>query len=140
MIVLSNLGMARVKAKAMQIMDEKINRPTKRLDRERRTLQLMIELYCHDQHHPQAHLCDDCQELLDYAVQRIDKCPFQAEKPTCAKCPVHCYKPAMREKVRQVMRYSGPRMLIYHPALAALHLWEGIFPLEKRERRSNNIK
>ena len=54
-------------------------------------------------------------------MQRIDRCPYQEDKPTCAKCPIHCYKPAMRERVRQVMRYAGPRMLLYHPVLAISH-------------------
>ena len=35
---------------------------------------------------------------------------------------VHCYQPQMREQIRQVMRYSGPRMLLYHPVLAIWHL------------------
>jgi hypothetical protein len=35
---------------------------------------------------------------------------------------VHCYKPAMREQIRVVMRYSGPRMAQRHPLLAAAHL------------------
>ena len=81
----------------------------------------MIEIYCRGQHHSTGPLCAECRELFDYAMQRIDKCPFQDDKPTCAKCPIHCYKPAMREKVRRMMRYAGPRMLIYHPVLAILH-------------------
>jgi hypothetical protein len=73
----------------------------------------MIELYCRRHHQAKGSLCDECRELLAYAMQRIEKCPFQADKPTCAKCPIHCYRPAMREKVRQVMRYAGPRMMLH---------------------------
>ena len=93
-----------------------------RLNRERRTIQTMIEIYCRGNHAPAGELCPECQQLAAYAMQRIEKCPFQADKPTCAKCPIHCYKPAMREQVRQVMRFSGPRMLFSHPILALLHL------------------
>ena len=46
--------------------------------------------------------CPDCSELLDYATSRLDKCPLQEDKPTCAKCPIHCYKPFMREKIRNI--------------------------------------
>ena len=92
-----------------------------RLQRERHTISLMIEIYCRGNHRPAEALCGDCQALVAYAMQRVDKCPFQADKPTCAKCPIHCYKPDMRERVRQVMRYAGPRMLIYHPVLAVRH-------------------
>ncbi len=92
-----------------------------RLQRERHTIQVMIEIYCRGQHRLPEGLCPECLALHSYAMQRIDKCPFRAAKPTCAKCPVHCYKAKMREQVRQVMRYSGPRMLIYHPLMALRH-------------------
>ncbi len=98
--------------------------PSKRLSRERQTIQFMIEINCRRNHHPASRLCPECQTLLAYAMQRIDKCPFQSDKPTCAKCPIHCYRPGMREQVREVMRYAGPRMVLYHPRLAALHIWD----------------
>ena len=85
----------------------------------------MIRLYCHGQHHNGDVLCDDCQALHDYAMARLERCPFQEAKPTCLKCPVHCYKPEMREQIRTVMRYAGPRMLFRHPVLAVLHLVDG---------------
>jgi hypothetical protein len=94
---------------------------TDRLRRERYTIKVMMEIYCHGYHQNRGILCADCLDLYNYAMKRIDKCPFQADKPTCAKCPVHCYKPEMREKIRIVMRYSGPWMLVYHPILTILH-------------------
>lgn len=97
----------------------------RRLDREKRTIRVMIGMYCRAHHTPASPLCPECAELLDYAVARTDRCRFGADKPTCANCPVHCYKPAMRERVRTVMRYAGPRMLLRHPVLALLHLWDG---------------
>jgi len=54
-------------------------------------------------------------------MERIDECAFRAQKPACSKCSVHCYKPVMRERVRHVMRYAGPRMLVHHPILTILH-------------------
>jgi hypothetical protein len=95
------------------------------LARELRTIDAMIRLYCREQHGSPHELCGECQELLAYARLRLDKCPFQEGKATCAKCPVHCYKPAMRERVRVVMRYAGPRMLYRHPILAVRHLLDG---------------
>lgn len=95
----------------------------RRLERERRTIALMVGLYCRAQRHPAGGdgLCAACGELLAYAMRRVDKCPFQAEKPACARCPVHCYQPRMREQVRAVMRIAGPRMLIRHPVLTLRH-------------------
>jgi hypothetical protein len=104
-----------------------------RLLSERLTIQLMISIYCHDHH--QNSLCPDCTRLLTYAFQRIEKCPFGVEKPTCARCPIHCYKPATRQQVRQVMRYAGPRMLLYHPWLTILHYLDEI----KQRKRYNAL-
>ena len=92
-----------------------------RLERERHTILVMIELFCHGNHHTSDALCIECQQLQVYAMLRIDKCPYQEDKPTCAKCPIHCYKPVMRERIRQVMRYAGPRMPLSHPLLTAWH-------------------
>lgn len=85
-----------------------------------KTIKTMVWLYCSKRHGEP--LCLDCEELLEYARLRIEKCPFGAEKPTCENCTVHCYKPAMRERVKEVMRFSGPRMLTRHPVLALRHL------------------
>ncbi len=94
-----------------------------RIARERDTIVKMAHLYCRKYHHsPKGTLCVECQELVDYALERLRRCPFQENKPTCAKCAVHCYKPVMREKVRTMMRHAGPLMLLHHPVLAFLHL------------------
>ncbi len=91
-----------------------------RLEREIRTIRAMITIYCRDRH-AASELCPDCRELLDYAAERIHKCAVRPRKPVCSLCSIHCYKPAMREKVRDVMRYAGPRMLTRHPILALRH-------------------
>lgn len=93
-----------------------------RLKREAKTVAEMIALYCRNLHHQRRGLCAECGELQDYARERLVKCPFQEGKTVCSKCNVHCYKPEMREKIRNVMRYSGPRMLYTHPLMAVLHL------------------
>ena len=92
-----------------------------RINREKKTIRRMIGIHCRGHHKAEGHLCAECRQLLEYAMSRIDRCPYGHDKPTCAKCPIHCYKPAMREKIRQVMRYAGPRMLFFHPLLTLLH-------------------
>jgi hypothetical protein len=99
-----------------------MDREHPRLTRERRTVQAMVRIACRGQHATQKGLCEECEDLLAYALDRLDKCPFQENKPTCAKCPIHCYRPQMRDKIRAVMRYAGPRMLFRHPILAVQHL------------------
>ena len=88
---------------------------SKRMRREVETIEKMIHIYCRHKHGIQQGLCNDCAELLEYASKRLKYCPFQEKKTTCGKCPVHCYKADMRDKIRDVMRYVGPKMLLYHP-------------------------
>jgi predicted amidophosphoribosyltransferase len=101
--------------------------------RERRTLEAMVGIYCRGLHDTEDALCEDCRALLDYARERLRRCPFQAKKPTCANCPVHCYRSEMRQRVRAVMRYAGPRMLWRHPLLAVLHLVDGLRTVDEKE-------
>ena len=99
-----------------------------RIMREKKTINAMVHIYCKGHHHEikeAAELCPECTHFLEYAFLRLDKCPFQEEKSTCGKCLVHCYQPQMREKVKQVMRYSGPRMLLRNPGLALHHAFDG---------------
>lgn len=93
-------------------------------EREKRMVAEMIALYCRKNHHTGKGLCPECRSLLDYAQQRSEHCPFMENKTFCSNCRVHCYKPEMREKIRAVMRFSGPRMLFHHPLMAIRHLIE----------------
>ena len=86
-------------------------------EREKRTVALMIRLYCRKKHGTKKNLCPECEALSQYAMQRSDKCPFMETKTFCSNCRVHCYKPEMREKIREVMRFSGPRMILHHPVM-----------------------
>lgn len=98
----------------------------KRREKEGHVVEEMVRLYCRKNHagydKRDRRMCPECQELADYAAERSRKCPFMKTKTFCTNCKVHCYKPQMREKIRVVMRYSGPRMLLYHPFLALLHV------------------
>ncbi|MGD9567010.1 MAG: nitrous oxide-stimulated promoter family protein [Sedimentibacter sp.] len=87
-----------------------------RLSEDVNTVTAMIKIYCNG-NHGRKELCDDCLELAQYAKNRVENCIFDDKKPVCGKCTVHCYKPEMREKIRTVMRYSGPKMLYKHPVM-----------------------
>ncbi|MCR4790846.1 MAG: nitrous oxide-stimulated promoter family protein [Treponemataceae bacterium] len=110
-------------------------------DDEKKTVTLMIQLYCHGFHKTRKamkspeFMCPDCKALSEYVNERIEKCPFTAKgtKTFCSFCKVHCYKPEMREKIRNVMRYSGPRIIFYHPVKAFRHL--ALTLREKRKAR-----
>ena len=108
---------------------------TPRLRREYRTMECMVRIWCVD-HHAARHAaaagvpCEECRDFLAYAARRLEKCPYGEAKPTCAKCPIHCYKRAQREHARVVMRYAGPRMTLRHPWLSFMHLVDKLRKVE----------
>lgn len=110
----------------------------KHLLREKKTVEAMISIYCHQKHKPQKGLCPRCQELADYCNKRVQACPFGKEKPTCQNCPIHCYQVEKKQKVIEVMRFSGPKMLLRHPVLTFYHLKDGLDKKKtaKKEKRS----
>jgi hypothetical protein len=96
-----------------------------RLERERRTVAAMIGIWCDGKHGSDAALCPECADLEAYTRLRLEKCPYGPAKPTCANCPIHCYRPQRREQIRGVMAFAGPRILWRHPVLAVRHMLDG---------------
>lgn len=103
----------------------------KRRQREKKTISQMIALYCAKNHNESARnaqsfcgeaICAECAALDEYAALKTERCPKMHAKTSCDECEVHCYQPQMRERIRQVMRFSGPRMLTKHPIAAIRHL------------------
>lgn len=82
---------------------------------EKLTIKRMIRLFCRKKHGSEEVLCTDCELLLKYATERLDTCPFGDQKTACADCRVHCYRTEMRQQIRNVMRFAGPRMIVYYP-------------------------
>lgn len=99
-------------------------------NKEKRLIPVMINIYCRGKHKAarksaglkRKEVCPECRELTDYALFRLDKCPFKVNKKFCSFCKIHCYKPDMKGKIKDVMRYSGPRMLKTHPVFAMSHV------------------
>ena len=101
-------------------------------EQEKRVVSQMVHLYCRKQHH-RPDLCPDCREVLAYAIDRSDHCPFMESKTFCSNCKVHCYRPEMRKKIQEIMGFSGPRMLLYHPVLAVSHM---LLTVKERMRKT----
>jgi len=108
-----------------------------RMEREKKTIKVMIELHCRGKHQTKKELCPECFEILNYANFRLDKCRYGSYKTTCSKCPTHCYKPTMKEEIRKVMRYSGPKMIYKHPVLAIYHLRDGFRKPQLKNKKEN---
>lgn len=113
---------------------------TGRLKNEHATLVCMARIYCADHHEPgDVKLCVQCADLMRYSERRLEKCPYGQAKPTCANCPIHCYKKRQRQEVREIMRYAGPRMPLRHPLRALRHSFDKLrrvlHPLELRKGR-----
>ena len=105
-------------------------------------MECMVALYCRQRHDAESAPCDDCGSFLAYARKRLEKCPYGEEKPTCARCPIHCYKAAPRALARDIMRTAGPRMLWRHPWRTLGHMLDKLRkvpdPMElRRQRRSS---
>ncbi len=100
------------------------------LQRDLKTLALFIKVYCKCRHKdaeksPVAlkthditaiagrpiELCPECYKLLAHAFTKRTHCPMDP-KPACKHCPSHCYHPDYRAKIREVMKYSGKRMVL----------------------------
>lgn len=93
-----------------------------RIEKEKGIVELMIRLYCRKRHSPEKEMCAKCETLRTYAFERLEHCPDGEGKPSCRRCHRHCYKPEMRSAIREVMRWAGPRMFLYHPLEAFKHI------------------
>lgn len=104
-----------------------------KIEKELKISKLMIEIYC-KKRHKEKKLCAECNELYEYVCLRLSKCPFQDNKTFCSNCKIHCYNPEKRQKIKAVMKYSGPRMIFHHPILAVNHL------IENKKENKNDKK
>ena len=93
-----------------------------RIEREMRMLDKMIQMFCQNNHNS-SNLCDSCRELKEYAFKRLVSCPFAEDKPVCSNCKIHCYNKNQQERIKKVMRYTGPKMLMKYPKDTMLYFY-----------------
>lgn len=128
----------------MQTVEFTTDKRFLRRRRELKIIQTMVGLYCRGKRHEgRAPLCTDCAALLEYATRRLERCVFGDAKPTCANCVVHCYRAEMREQIRAVMRWAGPRMMLRHPIMAIGHMLDErrpvpMLPMKKNQHSAMN--
>ena len=85
-------------------------------EREKKLIPVMIRSYCRGKHGTKGEeVCEECKALTQYALFRLEKCPFKVNKQFCSFCKIHCYKPEMREKIKDVMKWAGPANDIHAP-------------------------
>ena len=101
-----------------------------RIEREKKTVQKMIELYCRHRL-KQDSIPEEYKQLAEFASNRLDHCKYGENKTACKDCPTHCYAPKQREAIREVMRWTGPRMIFYSPIDAILHIFYNVFKRNK---------
>lgn len=97
-----------------------------RIEHEKKIVTVMIQIYCKKRHKHKKGLCPECEDLNAFAQKRLSHCKYGENKSFCSNCPTHCYAPKYKEKIKEVMRFSGPRMLFYHPIMAIKHLLEDL--------------
>ena len=131
--------------KRPSMKERKTNKKPKELkawEKERKLIPVMIRKYCRGNRGTRGGLCEECTALTEYALFRLEKCPFKVNKKFCSLCKIHCYKPDMREKIKDVMKWSGPRMIITHPVFAMGHVFQMIKykkKLKKEEKAKGNV-
>jgi len=96
----------------------------------------MVQLTCADQHSTTGDLCEECAALLDYVAARIARCPYGEEKPTCRRCPIHCYRPVERQRIKEVMAHAGPRLLLRGDLAALKHLIHDRQPVPELKKKA----
>ncbi|KEI07505.1 nitrous oxide-stimulated promoter family protein [Clostridium botulinum] len=94
-----------------------------KIQKEKEIVELMIKIYCRKNHNSKEQLCNECRALKEYAHIRLSKCSFGENKSSCGKCSIHCYKKDMREKIKKVMKFSGPRLIVYSPLALIKHFF-----------------
>jgi len=102
----------------------------KTLQRDLKTLANFIDVYCRHRHRDAAKspaklkthdleaivgrsplLCPACLKLLAHAFVKRSRCPMQP-KPACKHCPQHCYHPIYRQQIREIMKFSGRKLVL----------------------------
>lgn len=102
-----------------------------RIAREKRIVNLMISTFCTDVHQKET-LCEECEALKNYAEKRLLSCPFIDNKPVCSNCNIHCYNTKQKNKIKQVMKTVGPKMLFKYPKDT---LWYFFYKLTHKHQR-----
>ena len=88
-----------------------------------KVLARFIEVYCKSKHHNlkrdiwkdslsgvKIELCNECIEIMNYSSNRLVLCPLDP-KPSCKNCKIHCYAPEQRKKIKEIMRFSGIKLI-----------------------------
>lgn len=98
----------------------------------------MMSLYCKKHHRPNNNggLCEDCENLQQYSAQRNRNCKNQ--NSFCAHCTSPCYAAEKRVQMRKVMKFSGPRIALYHPFWVGKHMIETRRKNREHRKKSKN--
>jgi len=108
-------------------MTELAERLNPKKEKDLKILKSFVSIYCREKHKAQAKsdfsvkderlrrvmgnngdepLCSDCQKLLSHGMAKLLLCT-QDPKPMCKSCRIQCYAPGYRERIREVMKFSG---------------------------------
>jgi hypothetical protein len=98
------------------------------VQKEKQVIHEMIRFYCLFKHH-HYHLCKDCRNLKTYAFARLSLCPSGEEKAACSTCKAPCYKQTYHEKMKDVVYYAAPWMVLHHP----------VYSLKQRNKLEKNV-
>ena len=94
------------------------------IEREKKMVEVMVQIYCKDHHNPNLLPCMKCSELKEYSKKRLDNCRYKEKKPVYGRCGLKCYNINFKSDSELVFRYAGPRMFFAHPRLGFQHIFD----------------
>lgn len=113
----------------MSVIMNRNNNKDSDIKRDIETVSNFIQIYCEEKHRDREknqynapdkiikylnvtalRLCDECTTLLGYSASKRIVCPYDP-KPSCKNCETHCYRNGFRERIKEIMRFSGMHMI-----------------------------
>lgn len=99
----------------------------KRIDRDRRTLEAIGQIYCSGNHASAAKdsggMCSSCRDAIEGTLARTASCP-NGHDSNCQDCPIKCQRGDARARIRTIMAYAAPRMMLKHPIMTCEYLYK----------------
>ena len=68
-----------------------------------------------------ADLCPSCREAIMSTLERASSCP-NGHSGNCQDCSIKCQRGESQKRIKEIMRYSAPRMAIRHPLMTIEYL------------------
>ena len=94
-------------------------------EKDLRTLRAIGCMYCKAHHASSVKgphgLCEECTATVAFTHERTKNCPY-GHAHNCQDCTTKCNRGQQQQRVKAMMRYAAPRMLLRHPLMTMDYL------------------